>query len=293
MQLISILIDVVGPVFLAALVGYLWAWRGAPFDAKFVALLVTVVGTPCLVIDSLSTSGLQASSLGAIALASALCHVVALSSSFAAVRALGMPTTVYVPALTFPNVGNMGLPLGLFAFGEAGLALSIGYFAVATLLQFTVGQAIAAKSVNPAALLRVPLIWAVLAGLFLAVTGLHLPSVAARAMHILGGLTVPLMLLSLGHSLARLKSASIGRGLAFALARLLGGFAVGWLVASLLGLEGVTRGVVVAQSSMPSAVYNYMFAERYGNHPEEVAGIVVVSTLLSIALLPLFLSTVM
>jgi predicted permease len=293
MQLISILIDVVGPVFLVALVGYIWARRGAPFDPQFVALLVTAVGTPSFAIDSLSNGNLNISALGFIALASALCHGLSLVGAYAFTRAMGQSTAVYVPSLTFPNTGNMGLPLGLFAFGEPGLALSVGYYAVASLLQFTVGQAIAAREVNPRGLLRMPLIWAIAIGVGLAVTGTHLPSVASRALHILAGLMVPLMLLSLGYSLARMNIASLPRATIFSLVRLFGGFAIGWLVSWGLGLEGVARGVVVAQSSMPSAVYNYMFAERFKNRPEEVAGIVVLSTLLSIVLLPLFLATVM
>ena len=293
MQLFSILIDVVGPVFLVAFVGYVWSRRGAPFDPRFIALMVTSVATPSMVIDSLSTSGLQTGALGAIALASLLCHALSLGAGWLFVRAVGQPTTVFLPALTFPNTGNMGLPLGMFAFGQPGLALSIGYYAVASLLQFTVGQSIAAKQIDPRALLRMPLIWAIAFGLFLALTGLQLPNVASRGLHILGGLMVPLMLLSLGHSLARLRFSSLGRGLMFSTARLFGGFAIGWLVATMLGLDGLARGVVVVQSSMPSAVYNYMFAERFGNQPEEVAGVVVVSTLMAIPLLPVFMSTVM
>ena len=44
----------------------------------------------------------------------------------------------FLPALMFPNVGNMGLPLCLFAFGERGLALGIAFFTVAAAVQFTV-----------------------------------------------------------------------------------------------------------------------------------------------------------
>ena len=40
---------------------------------------------------------------------------------------------------------------------------------------------------------------------------------------------------------------------------------------------------------MPVAVFNFLFAVRYGNQPEEVAGLVVVSTLMSFATLPLLL----
>ena len=292
MQLFSILIDVVGPVFLVALVGFVWARSGAAFDPRFVSMLVTTVGTPCLVIDNLTKAGLSLGVLGQIALACVLCHAIALAFGYVFVRAMGESPTVFLPALAFPNSGNMGLPLALFAFGDTGLALAIAFYATASLMQFTVGQSIAAGGMNPGALLRMPLIWALVIAITLAVTGLQLPSMPARAVHIMAGLMVPLMLMSLGYSLASLKMASMQRATIFSIARLVGGFAVGWAVAMMLGLEGAARGVVVAQSAMPAAVFNYMFAERYNNRPEEVAGVVVVSTILSIFLLPIFLSTV-
>ena len=255
-------------------------------------MLVTLVGTPCLVIDNLTSSGLSPAALGQIALACVLCHAASLAAGYLFVHAMGEPVSVFLPALAFPNSGNMGLPLGLFAFGETGLALAIAWYATASLMQFTVGQAIAAGGMNPRALLRLPVVWAIVVAIGLAASGIELPRVAGSALHILGGLMVPLMLLSLGYSLASLKIASLGRATMFSLARLFGGFAIGWAVATLFGLEGAARGVVVAQSSMPSAVFNYMFAERYNNQPEEVAGVVVISTFLSVPLLPLFLATV-
>ena len=57
----------------------------------------------------------------------------------------------------------------------------------------------------------------------------------------------------------------------------------------LLDLSGVARGVLILQCSMPAAVFNYLFAQRYARAPEEVASIVVVSTLLGFAGLPLLL----
>ena len=293
MQILAILLDVVMPVFLVAAIGYAWARKDKPFDPTFVSLLVTVVGTPCLVVDSLSGAGLQLGALGQIALASALCHALALGLGYGVVRAMGQSVPTYLPSLTFSNTGNMGLPLTLFAFGPAGFALSIAYFTIASLANFTLGQAIAAKGISFGELLRMPLIWAIALAITLALTGVALPSFVARAVHIMGGLTVPLMLLSLGYSLAKLKIQSLGRGVVFSLVRLVGGFCIGWTVATLLGLDGLARGVVVTQSSMPSAVYNYMFAARFGNKAEEVAGMVVLSTLLSLVLLPWFLATVM
>ena len=60
-------------------------------------------------------------------------------------------------------------------------------------------------------------------------------------------------------------------------------------MARMLGLEGTARGIVILQSSMPVAVFSYLFAVRYQRSPEEVAGTVVISTLLSFLSLPLLL----
>ena len=40
---------------------------------------------------------------------------------------------------------------------------------------------------------------------------------------------------------------------------------------------------------MPAAVFNYLFAQLHGNRPEEVAGVVMLSTILSFLSLPLLL----
>ena len=61
------------------------------------------------------------------------------------------------------------------------------------------------------------------------------------------------------------------------------------LLAWAFGLEGVERGVVILQSAMPVAVFNYLFAAEYGADPEGVAGMVVISTVLSFLSLPLLL----
>ena len=54
----------------------------------------------------------------------------------------------------------------------------------------------------------------------------------------------------------------------------------------LLGLTGTLRGVLLIQSSMPVAVFSYLFAARYQRHPEDAAGAILVSTLVSFATLP-------
>ena len=88
------------------------------------------------------------------------------------------------------------------------------------------------------------------------------------------------MLLSLGVALARLRIAGLGRAATMSALRLVLGFAVGLAVATALGLQGTVRGVVILESAMPVAVFNYLWAVRYQTAPEEVAGMVLGSTVL-------------
>ena len=66
--------------------------------------------------------------------------------------------------------------------------------------------------------------------------------------------------------------------------------AIGVGVATALGLTGVAWSVLVLQAIMPAPVTNYLLALKYDAEPEEVAGLVVVSTAMSIALIPLTLA---
>ena len=293
MQIFQILFDVVAPVFLVALVGYLWARSGNKLDSTFVALLVNTVATPCLILDTLMRTGVSVTALSVMAGAAAATTAITLAVGWIVLKAMNEPVRTYLPALTWSNAGNMGLPMTLFAFGEQGLSLSIAFFTLSSLSNYTIGQGIAAGGISFREVIRMPVVYAIALAMVLIFWGLHLPLFAGRAVQLLGGIAVPLMLMSLGYSLASLRMTSLRTSVVLALVRLLGGFAIGWAVAWLFGLDGVARGVVVIQSAMPAAVLNYLFAARYGNNPQDVAGLVVVSTTLAMVLLPVFLWTVM
>jgi hypothetical protein len=162
-----------------------------------------------------------------------------------------------------------------------------------SLTQFTVGLGIASGSFSPRELLKNPLIYAVLAALAVMVAEYDLPIWLASTAEIYGQFAIPLMLIMLGVSLAKLRVTSIPRNLALSLVRLTMGLGVGLIVSHLFGLEGVVRGVFVLECSMPAAVFNYMLAMRYKNNPEEVAGLVVTSTLFTFAILPFLLAFVL
>lgn len=248
-----------------------------------------MIGVPCLVFSALTKVDLDRAILADMALFSTTSLMSFGIIGYVIVKISKVNIRAYLPCLMYPNTGNMGLPLCLLAFGDVGLALAVVYFTMAAITQFTIGHAIASGEFTFRDLVRSPLNYALAAAVVFLFLGTKPPAWIANTTELLGGMTVPIMLITLGISLSSLKVAGIKRGIIFSVIRLVMGFGVGIGVAEGFQLEGVQWGVIVVESAMPVAVFNYLFAMRHNNDPEDVAGMVVISTFISFATLPLLM----
>jgi len=284
---------VLAPVILTAGVGYVWSKTGAGFDTAAMTKLVSTVFAPALIFSALTANEAALGQMLRAAGAIVACMAIAGGLGLALLRALGQPARVYLPVLMFPNFGNMGAPICYFAFGDEGLAYAIAIWTAISLTVWTLGLWIASGDLSPRNALTQPPVLAALIASAVALTGLSVPLWLSNSAELLGAPTIPLMLMALGVSLASMRIVSLRLSLGLGAARLLGGLAIGLAVTEALGLEGVLRGVVILQSSMPSAVFNFLFAHIYNRRPEEVAGVIVASTGMSMVTLPLLLAYVM
>jgi hypothetical protein len=283
------ILAIIAPVFLCAAVGVMWARSGQAFENGFITHLVMWVGAPCLIVGTLGKVDVSLHLLGEIALAVIALLLLSATAAILVCRLQGNPWRDHLPSLVFPNSGNMGLPLALFAFGEQGLAVALTIFMIIAVAHFTLGVAILSGDSPVGGALRSPVVYAGLLSVALIAFDWRLPDWLQNTVSMLGGISIPLMLIALGVSLAQINRRYGLKAVRLGVLRLLLGFSVGWLVAELLGLTGVVRGVLITQSSMPVAVFNYLLAIRYNKSPEEVAGAVMISTLLSFATLPALL----
>ena len=287
------LFSVIAPVFLCVAIGYVWKRQNRSFDADLITEISVNIGTPCLAFYTLTSTSLDPLSFNQMAIASLFTMLAFFLFYTLILKVTGLDQKAYLPALSFANVGNMGLPLSLLAFGEKGLALAISYFAINVVLMFSFGVAVAAGAASWNKLLRLPVVYAVAAALAFLYTETTPPNWLSSTTHLLGGLTIPLMLITLGVSLASLGIKSISRSFSLSALRLISGFAIGWVTAELFDIRDVARGVLILQCTMPVAVFNYLFALQYNNSPGEVAGTVVISTVLSFLSLPFLLTYIM
>lgn len=103
-------------------------------------------------------------------------------------------------------------------------------------------------------------------------------------------MAIPLMLITLGVAVARLTPGRVSKVAWLALIKYAGclicACAAGWW----FNLPDIAFAVLVLQVTTPVAVTSYMLAEKYGADSQAVAGLVVISTLFSVALIPITLA---
>jgi predicted permease len=270
-------------------VGYFWSLKGLPYNGEFVSKFVMNIAAPCLILATMVKATISSAALWqmtAITI-SGLAFFALIQVSL--IKALNANVRSYFNPLVFANTGNMGVPICLFAFGEQALALSLVVFMVTSLFHFSVGVSMVGGAHPVTTLLKAPVFYAAIASFSLLLTNTHLPVSLFNSIALIGDSAIPLMLLSLGVSLHSIKLNSIAKPIVFAVLRLAVGFAVGLLLCYLFKLEGMMRGIVLIQSTMPAAVFNYLLASSYKREPEQVAAVVVLSTLLSFITLPFLL----
>ena len=290
MTLTTTVLQIVAPVFLLAAVGFAWVRMGFDYDTAFVTRLAMTLAVPCLIFVGLARSGIDAGAAGRLTLATLAAYGAVLAAVWALCRALRLNLRTFWAPLVFGNTGNLGLPLALLAFGDAGLGYAVVVFSVTAILQFTLGLWIVAGGGNPVRALKEPMVAATLLGALFLWRGWPVPEVAFNALDLIGQMGIPLMLITLGVAVARLRPAGLlpMAGLAALKALICVGAALA--VGTAFGLGGITLGVLVVQLATPVAVTSYLLAVKYGAEAEPVAALVVVSTLMSVGLLPLLLA---
>lgn len=289
MNLVQTVMEIVAPVFLLAAAGFGWRKFGLDYPVDFVTRLSMTIAVPCLIFTALMQTELDPAALSAVTLASLAAYALVAILSLALIMATGVDRRTFLAPTIFGNTGNLGLPLALFAFGEAGLGYGVVVFAVMAILSFTIGIRMVSDEGSVARVLREPMVWATLLGALFLWQGWQTPRWLTNSLSLAGQLAIPLMLFTLGVAVARLTPRGVGRAVLLSLAKLAIGIGAGVAAGWVFGLDPVAFAVIVLQMATPVAVTSYLLAERYRADAEAVAGYVVISTLISVLALPVLL----
>ena len=197
-------------------------------------------------------------------------------------------------ACIFSNAAYMGFPLIQALFGSEGLLYASAYVTVFNILLWTVGYAMVSGKVRPRevlhSILTTPVLWSVLLGLTLYLCRVNVPELIRQPLQLVGNMNTPLSMVITGMLIAGSKPEKLlgNREIyRIILIRMLFIPLASFLLFRLLGVHGMVAEVVLLLEACPCAAITSVFAVQFGYDEDLAAGSVVITTFISIVVLPL------
>ena len=116
-----------------------------------------------------------------------------------------------------------------------------------------------------------------------------MPKFVLNTVMLLGYAMIVLILMSLGVSLTQMKVFSVKSSIITSVGRVIIGPIIGFILIKIFNLSGYAAGVLLIQSSMPSAILTYLIASMYSPKKivDNISSMIVVSTLMSLITVPI------
>ncbi|BFM49444.1 AEC family transporter [Marinomonas sp. THO17] len=277
--------NTVFPLACIVLVAFLYA-RVRPTDMTVANRLNISVFAPALIFSVMSSKEFHIALYLDLVVAAA---VVVLGSGLLVwplCKLLRISPKTLVPPMMFNNSGNLGIPLILLAFGESALPIAVVLFLTENLLHFTVGMYLLNPKSNLLNVLKMPMIIATVLGLVWSFQGWQLMPAIQVSVDMLGQIAIPLMLFALGVRMTSVDFSQWRLGVISGVLCPLSGLIMAFLWQALVGLSDEYFAYLLVFACLPPAVLNYMVAELYQQEPHKVASIVLISNLMSLAIVP-------
>jgi predicted permease len=290
MLLVLTVLKIISPVFFLGIIGYFWEKAEIDYPITFVTKLTMNIALPCLIFTSLMNTEIESNILSSIIFATLLSYLFLTMFCFVFVKLMKIDIHTFLPPMIFGNTGNLGLPLAFFAFGNDGLSYAVIIFAIMAIFSLTLGIWIISGDKNLTKLLKEPIVWGAVLGAICLYFNIKTPIFITNSLELTGQIAIPLMLITLGVSVARLKLTNLARGFSIVCFRTLICLLFSVSVAFALNLPEVAAAVLILQLTTPIAVTSYLLSERFNRNPNDVASLVIISTLMSVFYIPIILS---
>jgi predicted permease len=290
MILILTVFKIIFPIFFLGAIGFFWEKLNKDYPVEFVTKLTMNIALPCLIFTSLMNANIQSEILNLLIVSTLVSYFLITFLCFLFVRLKQISIPTFLSPMVFGNTGNLGLPLAFFAFGNDGLSYAVIIFAVMAIFSSTFGIWVVSGEKNLLKLLKEPIAWgALLGGLFL-YFNIQTPIFLTRSLELIGQIAIPVMLITLGVSVAGLRTINMSHSFIIVGYRTLVCLLIAICISFILNLPNMAKAILILQLSTPVSVTSYLISERFKQDPNEVASLVIISTLLSILYIPVILS---
>ena len=283
------LFEVLFPVIFIVAIGYFLGKKNPNIDTSFITNYAANFGTPALVVFALTSSGITFSifyeyffyALILIACFSIVGVVFLLLMKKDFVREL--------PPFILPNTGNMGIPISLFAYGKFGMGVAATISTLVVFLHFTLNVFLAKREFDLKVILKSPSFYVILITVAFLYLELDVPQFVTNTVMLLSYAMIAMILMSLGIALTQLKVFSFKNALIASTGRVIIGPIIGFILIKVFNLSGFAAGVLLIQSSMPSAILCYLVGSMYSPKVivDNISSMIVVSTIMSLLTVPI------
>lgn len=270
---------------------------------------------PCLIVHNIGTLDLDGKALGKFLLAFVLslaCFYLygLICYGYAKLRKLPEEDSNIIEfAMAAPNDGFMGFPITLIFFGETGLLYMLAHNAAMNFFCFTYGIKLVRRNCSerrqatPRNMFRAvvklilnPNILALILGFIISISGLHLPGAVDEYLLYIGNVATPMAMIFIGSTLAKFRFVDIIKSLVTIEASFVKLFllpAVTLLLLYFLPIDPLIKSLVVLGSCFPSAATVSMLAEQEGQNVGAASKVLFLSTMASIATIPLSINVLL
>ena len=285
------LFEVLFPVFFIVGIGFILGKKNPNFDTSFITTYSGNFGTPALVIFALTAGGVTFQVFKEF-----FFYALILLSAFGIVGLifLVLMKKDYIrelPTFILPNTGNMGIPICLFAYGELGMGIAAAISSLVVLLHFTLNIFLAKRAFDFQTIFKSPAFYAIIVTVLFLYFEQPVPQFVMNTVMLLAYGMIVMILMSLGVALTQMKVFSFKDAVITSMGRVIIGPLIGLAVIKLFDLSGISAGVILIQSSMPSAILCYLVASMYSPKVivDNISSTIVVSTIMSLVTIPITL----
>ena len=199
--------------------------------------------------------------------ATILAYALITLASYVLIRILKLNISTYLAPLTFGNTGNLGLPIAFFAFGLEGLGYAVIVFAIMATYNFTFGVWVISGGGSVIKATKEPLVWGTILGSVFLINNWKTPQFLTSTLELIGQMAIPLMLITLGVAIARLRLKKFSQALLISLTKFFLCLLIAILVGQYFALGHIPFSVLLLQLTTPVAVTSYLLATKYDVAP--------------------------
>jgi len=289
MEIYLKLIEVLFPVFFIVGIGYFLGKKSPNLDTSFITNYSANFGTPALVIFALTSSGVTYDIFAEYFIYSLIAIICFAVTGIIFLILMKKDYIRELPPFILPNTGNMGIPICLFAYGSLGMGVAAAISSLVVLLHFTLNVFLANKKFDINIIVKSPSFYAILVAVTFLYFDFETPTFVLNTVMLLAYAMIVLILMSLGVALTQLKVFSFKSSVISSIGRVIIGPIIGFGLIKIFNLTGFAAGVLLIQSSMPSAILTYLIASMYSPKKivDSISSMIVVSTLMSLITVPI------